>query len=108
MRPSTTNSPGLGGSKKEVRVESWNELQDELFADSWDPDLGRIRSRCAFRGLSDTDYRLETTLMRLRGKYAQVERHLLRNFKKYAHRDVVAVDSIWHWLSVAQHFGLGR
>lgn len=92
--------------RKEVRVGSWNELQDELFADSWDPDLGRFRSRYAFRGLSDAEYRLETTLIRLRGKYVEVEHHLLRNFKKYAHRNVVARDSLWHWLSVAQHFGL--
>jgi hypothetical protein len=42
----------------------------------------------------------------LRGRFAEVERHLLRNFKKYAHRNVVARDSLWHWLSVAQHFGL--
>ncbi len=81
-------------------------MQDELFADSWDSDLGRFRSRYAFRGLSDSDYRLETTLMRLGGKYAELERHLLRNFKKYAHRNVVARDSLWHWLSVAQHSGL--
>ncbi len=32
--------------------------------------------------------------------------HLLRNFKKYAHQRVVERDSIWHWLSVAQHYGL--
>lgn len=92
--------------RREVRIGSWNELQDELFADSWDPELGRFRSRYAFRGLSDAEYPLETTLIRLRGKYAELEHHLMRNFKKYAHRNVVARDSIWHWLSVAQHFGL--
>src|SRR5271157_247328 len=90
----------------EVRVSSWSELQDQLFEDSWNPELGRFRSRYAFRGLSDAGYRLETTLMRLRGKYVELERHLLRNFRKYAHRDVVESDSLWHWLSVAQHYGL--
>ena len=90
----------------EVRVHSWNDLQHELFADSWNPELGRFRSRYAFRGLSNADYRLETTLIRLRGNFAELERHLLRNFKKYAHRNVVERDSLWHWLSVAQHYGL--
>lgn len=60
----------------------------------------------AFRGLSDVSYRLETTLIRLGGDYAPLERHLLRNFKKYAHKRVVERDSLWHWLSVAQHYGL--
>jgi hypothetical protein len=87
-------------------VNTWDELQSELFADSWNPELRRFRSRFAFRGLSDSAYRLESTLNRLGGPYAELERHLLRNFKKYAHRSVVERDSIWHWLSVAQHYGL--
>jgi hypothetical protein len=91
---------------EELRVESWNELQDALFAEAWIEELGRHRSRYAFRGLSDARYRLETTLMRLGGNYAPLERHLLRNFRKYAHRRVVERDSFWHWLSVAQHYGL--
>ena len=90
----------------ETVVQTWNELQHELYKDSWNADLGRYRSRCAFRGISDAAYRLETTLMRLKGGYAELENHLLRNFKKYAHRDVVSGNSIWHWLAVAQHFGL--
>lgn len=90
----------------EIRVSSWNELQDELFKDSWNPELGRFRSRYAFRGLADASYRFETTLIRLRGNFVELERHLLRNFKKYAHRSVVGRDSLWHWLSVAQHYGL--
>ncbi|WP_298039319.1 FRG domain-containing protein [uncultured Desulfuromonas sp.] len=92
--------------KNEVRVASWNELQDELFADSWSEPLGRFRSRNAFRGLSDASFPLLSTLIRLEGDFVQIERHLLRNFKKYAHRDVVQRDSFWHWLSVAQHYGL--
>jgi len=90
----------------EIRIDSWSMLQEEMFANSWDGDLGRFRSRFAFRGLSDADYPLATTLIRLGGDYALLERHLLRNFKKYAHRAVVEQDSIWHWLSVAQHYGL--
>ena len=89
-----------------VKVTSWEHLQQELFADSWNEDLGRFRSRYAFRGLSNLDYPLATTLMRLEGSYAGLEKHLLRNFKKYAHRSIVEQDSLWHWLSVAQHYGL--
>lgn len=91
---------------KTIRIKSWNELQDQLFEEAWNPDLGRFRSRYAFRGLSDAEYRLETTLIRLRGVFATLERHLLRNFSKYALRNVVERDSVWHWLSVAQHYGL--
>ena len=90
----------------DIRVDSWCALQEELFADAWNAELGRYRSRYAFRGLSDANYRLETTLRRLGGDFAALEHHLLRNFKKYARREVVEQDSIWHWLSVAQHYGL--
>ncbi|MBK1719585.1 FRG domain-containing protein [Thiocystis violacea] len=96
----------MNPSNAAIRVSSWAELLDALFADSWVPDIGRYRSRYAFRGLSDASYPLETTLMRLGGSYDQLERHLLRNFRKYAHSRVVERDSVWHWLSVAQHYGL--
>lgn len=90
----------------EIVVQDWNDLLHRLYEDAWNPELGRYRSRNAFRGLSDASYRLETTLMRLGGKYWELERHLLRNFRKYACRDVVESDSVWHWLSVAKHHGL--
>lgn len=89
-----------------ITATSWDHLVDLLYRESWNDELGRYRSRYAFRGLSDVTYRLETTLMRLGGDYELLERHLLRNFKKYAHQRVVEHDSLWHWLSVAQHFGL--
>jgi len=72
-----------------VRAESWSDLQKLLFADSWDDQICRFRSRLAFRGLSDVEYPLATTLIRLGGDYAPLERHLMRNFKKYAHRSMV-------------------
>jgi hypothetical protein len=89
-----------------IEVKSWNALQEELFSDSWNPRIGRFRSRCAFRGLSDTEYKLETTLIRLGGKFWKMEPHLLRNFVKYAHKNILESEPLWHWLSVAQHHGL--
>lgn len=91
---------------EETRVESWNDLTEQLYEGSWRPELGRFRTQSAFRGLSTLEYRLETTLTRLRGHPARLEGHLLRNFRKYAHRDVVERDSLWNWLSVAQHHRL--
>ena len=90
----------------EIRVENWGELQDALFDDSWNSQIGRYRSPFAFRGLSDAKHDLRTSLIRLGGDFATLERHLLRNFQKYAHQDVVERDSFWHWLSTAQHHGL--
>jgi hypothetical protein len=89
-----------------VRVESWTQLQDELFKDSWNQSIGRFRSRYAFRGLSCKDYSLVTTLQRLHGHFSTLENHLLRNFRKYAHAKMMEQESIWYWLSLAQHYGL--
>ena len=90
----------------EDRVSSWSELQESLFAESWNPEIRRFRSRYAFRGLADARYRLSTSLMRLRGPYADMEAHLLRNFRKYAHGGGASGNSVWHWLALAQHHGL--
>ena len=90
----------------EIRVSSWGELQEQLFADMWRPDLKCFRSPYLFRGVSNAAYNLETALIRLGGNYAHLEPHLLRNFRKYAHRDIVEQDTFWHWLSLAQHRGL--
>jgi hypothetical protein len=49
---------------------------------------------------------VETALARLGGDSAVLERHLLRNFTKYARLQVRGVQSLWHWLSVARHHGL--
>jgi hypothetical protein len=90
----------------EIRAESWAQLQDLLFADSWHEALKRHRSDFVFRGEASGDTSLVTSLQRLGGDYGEIERHLLRNFRKYAHRDVVHVDELWYWMALAKHHGL--
>ena len=90
----------------EIRIDSWSELQDLLFSDSWNVELGRHRSDFAFRGCADSDADLSTSLAKLGGDASVLERHLLRNFRKYATGDAVPVDSAWNWLALGQHHGL--
>ena len=92
--------------QKDIVVNSWCELQEELFRGSWNPGIQRFRSPFVFRGLSDKDYRLKTSLMRLEGPYPDLERHLLRNFRKYSQPVSGHLPSFWHLLTIAQHHGL--
>ena len=91
---------------EELRVESWVDLQEQLFANTWKEDLGLHRSDYAFRGRDDAADSLSTSLGRLGGNAASLEGHLLRNFRKYAGQDAVPADSPWNWLALGQHHGL--
>lgn len=91
---------------EERRVSSWAELQEQLFADSWKEDLGRFRSDFAYRGRDDAREDLVTSLQRLGGDIRSLERHLLRNFRRYAQRQAVPYESTWNWLALGQHHGL--
>ena len=91
---------------EEIRVSGWAELQEHLFADSWQPELRRFRSDFAYRGRNNAAEDLRTSLLRLGGNPGSVEGHLLRNFRKYAQREDVPFDSVWNWLALAQHHGL--
>jgi hypothetical protein len=90
----------------DIVVADWTALNDQLFADAWDEELGRFRSRFAYRGIPDRRYDLTTSLMRLGGAYETLEAHLLRNFIKYARRTQLPETTPWHWLALAQHHGL--
>jgi hypothetical protein len=94
----------------EVRARSWTQLLEQLYDGDWNPDIQRYRSPFAFRGLSSTRHDLSTSLVRLAGEHGDITRlelALLRNFRKYAHaQSAQPVDSIWHWLALAQHHGL--
>jgi hypothetical protein len=89
----------------EIRVDSWADLHDRLFEDAWQEQLGRFRSNFAFRGRSDAAEGLETSLLRLGGDVRSLEVYLLRNFRKYARREL-QFDSVWDWLALGKHHGL--
>jgi FRG domain-containing protein len=92
--------------RTDVTVTSWPELQEKLYEGSWQQSLGRFRSPFAYRGASHASASVETTLSRLGPGYERREQSLLRNFRKYAHRDAVHFDSLWNWMALAQHHGL--
>src|SRR5262245_14467158 len=86
-------------------VGSWIELAQELY-EIPKTSFHRHRSDFAYRGVADKDWGLETSLRRLGGDFARVERPLLRTFKKYAKPGEIPAESLWVRLSVAQHHGL--
>jgi hypothetical protein len=90
----------------EIRVSSWSDLNDALFAETWNPGIRRFRSTFAYRGVSVESYSLANSLSRMGSSYPTMERNLIKQFKKYAHPDVVDRDTEWHWLTMAQHHGL--
>jgi hypothetical protein len=87
----------------DIRVSSWNELQERLYEHSWQSGLRRFRSSFAFRGMEDAGDDLVTGLARLGGPYEQTEPHILRAFRKYARPESAAGSSFWNWLALAQH-----
>jgi hypothetical protein len=93
-------------SPNDFRATSWEQLNELLYAGSWNSALGRFRSSLAYRGVADQAYSLRTSLARLSPAAERLEGHLLRNFRKYAQRDSVPGDSVWNWLAVGQHHGL--
>ena len=90
----------------EVRVGSWAELNEHLYAGAWQEEMRRFRSPFAFRGMAHVERDLTSSLIRLGVSYEKQEGHMLRNFRKYARPANLPSDSIWNWLALAQHHGL--
>ncbi len=91
---------------KDIVAKSWVEVHTALFEHSWDEQLGRFRSSYVYRGNWNKNFDLSTSITRLGSQYGDLEPHILRNFKKYAHSNASPGDSVWNWLAVAQHHGL--
>lgn len=94
-------------TSNDIVVNSWHQLIDEVYYDSWKPEMDRYRSNYAFRGLSDCRYKLKNSFLRNCGKHPELEYHLLRNFRKYARTDEPQhTNTPLRSLVLAQHHGL--
>ena len=94
-------------SKNEIEINSWMELMEVFTNDATQAvTLGRYRSDNVYRGMADSKWPLLTSLQRCNTEYWKIEKHLLRNFIKYAPQTSVAFDTFWNWLTLAQHHGL--
>ncbi|MFG6192741.1 FRG domain-containing protein [Nonomuraea sp. JJY05] len=88
-----------------VTVSSWRELDDAISEAGRRDGPAHAHSTLVFRGLARRTYSHMSGLARLRGDYAALEAHLIRNFRKYAHRQEPG-PTIWDWLALGQHHGL--
>jgi hypothetical protein len=86
-------------------LTTWQEVDDAITDSSWGRHAEHLRSTIVFRGLARADYSNVTSLARLQGDYPSLERHLLRNFRKYAYRQAPG-PTTWDWLALGQHHGL--
>jgi hypothetical protein len=87
-------------------IRSWRELDDAVAdAGARAAGDGRVHPSLVFRGLERAEYSNRSSLARLGEEAGRLERHLIRNFRKYAHRERPG-PSLWDWLSLAQHHGL--
>src|SRR5687767_14805039 len=94
------------GNHDEI-ARSWSDLHDRLFSVPIDTTIGRFRTGFVFRGLDNAAHApMQTSLMRLGGDPHGKERHLLRNFRKYAYLEVGPSESVWFWLAAGKHYGL--
>ncbi|WP_084772525.1 FRG domain-containing protein [Nonomuraea candida] len=87
------------------KVSSWRELDDAISEAGRRDGAAHAHSTLVFRGLARSTYSHMSGLARLRGDYAGVESHLIRNFRKYAHRRAPG-PTLWDWLALGQHHGL--
>ena len=91
---------------KEIRINSFEELNDLVFKGCYDQKTNRYRNNFVYRGLSDADYPLISSLNRVCGHDLSLEDSLIRNFRKYGYADLRPNDSFWQIVATGQHFGL--
>lgn len=87
-------------------ITSWRDFDEAVMDAGASSGRGdHVHSSLVFRGLARSSYSNRSSLARLGHESAAVERHLIRNFRKYAHRERPG-PTLWDWLSLAQHHGL--
>ncbi len=93
---------------REVHVKTIEDLMPLLTDQEYRPDLGRNRSAFVYRGMTNADFRMVTSLRRnCRQLQASLEPAILKNFAKYAViEDPSIAQSVWRQMIMGQHHGL--
>ena len=93
---------------KVIRLETVQDAMSILVDQPYNERLQMYRNLYVYRGLSNVNYKLLTSLRRNCGKKQKaLEQHLLDNFAKYAENEAPAMlDSIWKRMIIGQHHGL--
>lgn len=93
---------------EEFVADDWATLQRLLYRNSWNEEIARHRSPYVFRGMTNSEHGLETSLQRFVGDSSKwdLEVHLLRNFRQYARQEIEQPASPFHLMALAQHHGL--
>jgi hypothetical protein len=97
-------------SIKSISIRSLGDLIDRVTPDKPDPATGRWRDAGVYRGASDVEAALLTSLDRLGGgkphAKADLESHILRNFIRYSRPFLGREpENDWEQLVSAQHHG---
>src|SRR5947209_5128599 len=86
-------------------IHSWHDFDNAVATANETARGDHAHSSLVFRGLARSNYSNRSSLARLGDDSSGLERHLIRNFRKYAHREMPG-PTLWDWLSLAQHHGL--
>ena len=97
-------------SIKTIRIEQAKDIFQLISDQPFNSNINRNRSPFFYRGLSNADYHLQTSLQRNCGeKRKMLEKSILHNFAKYAVETGNGSDiteSDWHKMIIGQHHGL--
>lgn len=100
------NSDGEHFLHTRVTASSWINLLELLHDDSFDQSIKRHRSTFAFRGMSESNWGLVTSLTRLGTPYEGMEINIIKQFEKYGSEGIQLDGNQWRTISLGQHYGL--
>ena len=93
---------------REVHIRTVEELMPLLSDQKYRPELKRNRCNYVYRGMTDTGFKMVTSLRRnCKGLERTLEPAILKNFAKYAViEDPSIAQSVWRQMILGQHHGL--
>ena len=93
---------------KTIEVNTIEDASKLLIDHRYDDNIGRLRSDYLYRGVTDTEFDLKTSLFRNCGEIQdRLEPSILRYFTKYGIMDDPSIAaSVWRQMIMGQHHGL--